>query len=89
MLMFNIPGYPSKPFYVRQARGLTQRFGKHQMITWHVARFGPPPRVYIAGLVRAETADVAEQNLIARLRRAGIDGAMSRVRLGNVRDPYS
>ncbi len=71
VLMFNIPGYPAKPFYVGQARGLTQRFGSHQMITWHVARFGSPPRVFIAGLVRTETADVAEQNLIARLSRAG------------------
>jgi hypothetical protein len=71
VLMFNIPGYASKPFYVGQARGLTQRFGNHQMITWHAARFGSPPKIYIAGLVRTETADLAEQNLIARLRRAG------------------
>ncbi|QOT19435.1 GIY-YIG nuclease family protein [Paenarthrobacter sp. YJN-5] len=71
VLMFNIPGYSSKPFYVGQARGLTQRFNNHQMVTWHVARFGTPPRVYIAGLVRTEIASEAEQNLIVRLRRAG------------------
>lgn len=71
VLMFNIPGYPSKPFYVGQARGLTQRFGNHQMITWHVARFGTPPRIFIAGQVPSDTADLAEQNLIARLARAG------------------
>lgn len=71
VLMFNIPGYSSKPFYVGQARGLTQRFNNHQMVTWHAARFGTPPRVYIAGLVRTEIASEAEQNLIARLRRSG------------------
>jgi hypothetical protein len=71
VLMFNIPGCRSKPFYVGQARGLTQRFGNHQMITWHVARFGAPPRIFIAGLVPSDAADLAEQNLIARLARAG------------------
>lgn len=71
VLMFNIPGYPSKPFYVGQADRLTQRFGNHQMITWHVARFGTPPRIFIAGQVQSDTADLAEQNLIARLARAG------------------
>ncbi|MGR0161193.1 GIY-YIG nuclease family protein [Paenarthrobacter nitroguajacolicus] len=70
VLMFNIAGYPSKPFYVGQARGLTQRFGNHQMITWHVARFGAPPRIFIAGQVPSAAADLAEQNLIARLARA-------------------
>ncbi|GAB5079571.1 GIY-YIG nuclease family protein [Arthrobacter sp. AD-310] len=71
VLMFNISGYPSKPFYVGQARGLTQRFGNHQMITWHVARFGAPPRIFVAGQVPFDAADLAEQNLIARLARAG------------------
>ena len=71
VLMFNIPGHPSKPYYVGQAQGLRQRFGNHQMITWHVARFGSAPRVFIAGLVPSAIADHAEQNLIARLARAG------------------
>lgn len=71
VLMFNIPGYPSKPYYVGQAQGLRERFGNHHMITWHVARFESPPRVFIAGRVPADLADQAEQNLITRLTRAG------------------
>jgi hypothetical protein len=56
---------------VGQARALVQRFGNHQMITWHVARFGAPPRIFVAGQVPSDAADLAEQNLMARLARAG------------------
>lgn len=71
VLMFNAAGRRGVPFYVGQSSGLTARFGSHQMIMWHLAKFDAPAHVWIAGEVSAVKADFAEQDLITRLSSAG------------------
>lgn len=71
VLMFNAAGHHSVPYYVGQSSGLTARFGAHQMIMWHFAKFDSPARIWIAGEVSAAQAHAAEQDLIYRLSGAG------------------
>lgn len=71
VLMLNAAGQNSVPYYVGQSSGLTARFGAHQMIMWHLAKFDAPARIWIAGEVPAAKADAAEQDLINRLSDAG------------------
>lgn len=71
VLMFNVAGLKSLPYYVGQSSGLTARFGGHAMIMWHLAKFDAPARIWIAGEVKAAQADAAEQDLITRLSDAG------------------
>lgn len=70
VLMFNATAQNSVPYYVGQSSGLTARFGSHQMIMWHFAKFDEPARIWIAGEVPAAKADAAEQDLINRLSDA-------------------
>lgn len=71
VLMFNVDDDPLRPFYVGQTSRLTRRFNAHEMLIWHLARFDRPAWAYIAGEVPKLDADAAEQDLIARLSRAG------------------
>jgi hypothetical protein len=71
VLMFNVAGLKSSPYYVGQSSGLTARFGGHMMLMWHLAKFDAPAHVWIAGEVPATKADAAEQDLITRLSNAG------------------
>lgn len=71
VLMTNVNGQNSVPYYVGQSSGLTARFGGHQMIMWHFAKFDAPAHIWIAGEVPAAKADAAEQDLITRLSDVG------------------
>ncbi|MDQ0733522.1 hypothetical protein [Arthrobacter sp. B1I2] len=71
VLMFNIADMKTLPYYVGQTSGLTARFGGHPMIMWHLAKFDAPPKIWIAGEVKAARADAAEQDLITNLSNAG------------------
>jgi hypothetical protein len=71
VLMFNVAGLKSLPYYVGQSSWLTARFGGHTMIMWHLAKFDAPARIWIAGEVTASQADAAEQDLITKLSSAG------------------
>lgn len=71
VLSFNAGNQTAIPFYVGQSSGLTARFGNHQMVMWHFAKFGVPARIWIAGEVPSAKADFAEQDLITRLSDAG------------------
>lgn len=71
VLMFNVAGQKSVPYYVGQSSGLSSRFGGHQMIMWHFAKFDVPAHIWIAGEIPAAKADAAEQDLINRLSDVG------------------
>lgn len=71
VLMFNIAGLKTQPYYVGQSSGLTARFGGYPMIMWHLAKFDAPARIWIAGEVKAAQADPAGQDLITELSNAG------------------
>jgi len=72
VLMFNVEGMEKVvPFYVGQTDNLAHRFGNHQRIMWHFAKFEQPVKIWVAGLVPTSTINPAEQDLIHLLAKAG------------------
>jgi predicted GIY-YIG superfamily endonuclease len=71
VLMLNVEGVSSKPFYVGYTNNLEKRLMKHSAILWHHKKFKTPPKVWVIGTVHAKNSAAAARSLKLSLLNSG------------------